>query len=80
MRARFWWVLCFAVLSSGCVRVYQSDRSVRAIHISGIGWIMESTATNKIRVFGLGFLDATSIQTRTTTNSMTDHPPVNTPP
>jgi hypothetical protein len=67
---------------------YHKDRSFKGVHIFGIGWLMEKTGTNRIRAFGLGLLDATSMHAETQTNAPYSFsrgtnappPPATTPP
>jgi len=62
-------VLLITILA-GCHQAgYQKDRSFRALHIFGVAWIFEKVGTNKIRVFGIGSVDATSLTGTTQTNA-----------
>lgn len=67
-RGKAVFVLCVALL--GCHHSgYQRDRDFRAVHIFGIGWIMDKSGTNKVRAFGIGSLDATKMSSTTQTNA-----------
>jgi hypothetical protein len=60
----------FCVVLLGCHHAgYQKDRSFKAIHIFGLGWLMEKVGTNKVRAFAIGSLDATSLAATTQTNA-----------
>jgi hypothetical protein len=55
---------------TGCIhRRYQSDRSLKMLHIFGIGWVMERCGTNATRVFGIGSIDATMMRALVETNA-----------
>ena len=62
---------CLAgALAAGCYHHgYQADRSFKAVHIFGIGWIFDKSGTNKVRAFAIGSLDATTISATVNTNA-----------
>jgi len=63
-------LLLILILGSGCVqRRYQSDRTLKMLHIFGIGWLMEREGTNTVRVFGIGSVDATVMHNTIETNA-----------
>ena len=63
-------LLLILILLTGCIhRRYQSDRSLKMLHIFGIGWLMEREGTNTVRVFGIGSVDATVLRNTIETNA-----------
>lgn len=62
--------LLIILFTAGCIhKRFQSDRSLKFVHIFGIGWVMEKEGTNRIRLFGIGSLDAALARAAIETNA-----------
>jgi hypothetical protein len=66
--------LCFLLVllgaaCTGCKSGFQKDRTLRAIHIVGIGWLVFQDGTNVIRAFTVGSLKATNLRSIVQTNA-----------
>lgn len=62
--------MCVALLIAGCTHYgYSKDRTLRALHIFGIGWIMHRDATNQVKAFAIGSMDATHMTVSVVTNA-----------
>ena len=59
MKLKLMVIFAILLLTAGCIyKRFQSDRTVKFVHIFGIGWVMQAEGTNRIGLFGIGSLDA----------------------